>query len=177
MQAQPGAASGVARQLCQQDQESHPDNRVQRDRNPVLARPRQVTGDELLGDHLAELYVGVPPHPRARQFRVPPLRPFQVIEGSLGDQLRDRRYECLGHLLVHERLRLEDPQEPPLPQGAGENRVSCRRPPRHVPGKEDGDAVEEQQQVLQAVRLLASPVGLRIVVGQVGERLAHGRTA
>jgi len=108
VQAEPGATASVAGQLCQQDQEGHPHSRMQRHRGSILAG--QITGDEFLDDHFAQLDIRVPAHAGARQLSVSVFRTFHVVEGSLGNQLADRRYQGFSDFLVHEGFRLKDSQ-------------------------------------------------------------------
>ena len=81
---------------------------MQRHRDSILAGPGQITGDEFLGDHFAQLDIRVPAHAGARQLSVSVFRTFHVVEGSLSNQLSDRHYQGFGDFLVHEGFRLKD---------------------------------------------------------------------
>jgi hypothetical protein len=98
---------------------------MKRHRDSVLAGPGQITGDEFLGDHFAQLDIRVPAHAGARQLGVTVFRTFQVVEGSLGNQLSDRRYQGFGDFLVHEGFRLKDPHYALLAQRACQDRIGC----------------------------------------------------
>jgi hypothetical protein len=132
---------------------------------------------QFLEDHRVQALIGVETEARPRQVVEGRVVLRQIVEHAGGDDVGHGRRQLLGGGLVDGTLWLDDLQQAVLPEPGDQRRIDLVRLVSHVAGNEQGDAIEEQHEVLDPVAVI--PDGVRIVERELARgvrgRFAHGR--